>query len=268
MEISVVVTFYFQDNTIVKAVESFLKQDVSIKEIIVVDDGNMMKEDTKNILESYKYVTVYGIQHKGVSGARNYGIQKASSEYVFVADGDDVYDPTLIRKLESIMCEDSIVGVSSWLSTQKKGEIILKACGGKQKDFLCINDCPGQILIRKNEWIRCGGYDENMVCGYEDWEFYIRITEGNREIAIYPEALITYNFPKRKADKDYLENRIKWKVYILQKHYEKYKENLLYVISEGEKAYLNRMSNVLDLHKSIRLGDGSIEALNMKFYSK
>lgn len=263
MDISIVITYYYQEDTILNAVDSFLKQDVNLKEIVIVDDGASMCERVKNGILMREKVKLFQIEHKGVSGARNYGIQNAVSEFVFIADGDDTYAPTLIGKLYKMLKEDTeLAGVTSWLKLSRGENYILEAQGGGVESFLCLNGCPGQLMLKKETWESVGGYDENMVEGYEDWEFYIRLTKNGKKIGVYPEALINYSCPKRKADIEYLRRRIKWKKYVVNKHIDLYSRDIVKVIEIMEKLFFQRIQSIQVEKLTVQLGDGSIEALN------
>ena len=47
----------------------------------------------------------------------------------------------------------------------------------KNKPLILIGcaPCQGFSSHRKKDWDKVGGYDQNMIHGYEDWEFWIAI---------------------------------------------------------------------------------------------
>jgi hypothetical protein len=47
-------------------------------------------------------------------------------------------------------------------------------------------------MFRKQCWVDAGGYDENMLNGYEDWDFSISILKNNWEIHIIKQVLFNY----------------------------------------------------------------------------
>src|SRR5258708_16240818 len=48
-------------------------------------------------------------------------------------------------------------------------------------------------VFRKELWKRVGGYDPNMVSGYEDWEFWIRLAIAGARAAVIEEPLFFYS---------------------------------------------------------------------------
>jgi GT2 family glycosyltransferase len=93
-------------------------------------------------------------------------------------------------------------------------------------------------MVRKEVWDQVGGYDETMKLGYEDWEFYIRITQLNLEVHVIPEFLLYY----RQTDKSTLKNhthpnRAGIIQYILEKHKDWYTHCLTTLIDEKQVIY-------------------------------
>ena len=75
------------------AIESVLNQKYPNFELIIVDDGS--NDDSLKIIEEYKKrdsrISVYYERHKGVSHARNLGIQYANNRYLLFIDCDDMW---------------------------------------------------------------------------------------------------------------------------------------------------------------------------------
>jgi hypothetical protein len=45
----------------------------------------------------------------------------------------------------------------------------IKPAGGTITDFIVINNGRAFAMFRKSCWEQVGGYDEQMLVGYEDW---------------------------------------------------------------------------------------------------
>ena len=89
--ISVVVPVYNGEKTIAKTVDSILNNTFQNFELILVDDGST--DETPAICESFakkdKRVSVVHQKNRGLSGARNTGIDVAKGEYICFIDADD-----------------------------------------------------------------------------------------------------------------------------------------------------------------------------------
>lgn len=99
---------YNAAQTIVRCIDSVLKQMCESVEVICIDDGST-DETIAKIKESFSTaVRVIKSTHKGVSNARNIGIKEANGEYVLFCDADDEYLPNAFDVLEKV-CDAEIV---------------------------------------------------------------------------------------------------------------------------------------------------------------
>ena len=83
---------YKTEATVAAAIESVLAQTLTDFELIAVDDGSPDKAG--EVLAAYAAkdprVNVYSQENRGLSGARNAGLDRAAGEYVTFLDSDDV----------------------------------------------------------------------------------------------------------------------------------------------------------------------------------
>jgi len=102
IKVSVVVPAYNVEKYLGKCLDSLVEQTLKDIEIIVVNDGST--DGTKNILEEYakkypKKIKAFNIKNSGPGGSRNFGISKASGEYIGFIDSDDYADTDMFEKL-------------------------------------------------------------------------------------------------------------------------------------------------------------------------
>lgn len=107
--LSIIIPCYNADKTISETLECFITQfrDFNDYEIITVDDGSV--DDTTNILKGYSErnpnIKFLQKNNGGVSSTRNLGLSKASGQYVWFFDADDLlFDnslPNILDILES-----------------------------------------------------------------------------------------------------------------------------------------------------------------------
>ncbi len=176
-DIEVVITSYNQREMILEALDSVCHQTILPAGVIIVDDGST-DEQSRNILTEIEKgemavpVLVYRQENSGVSAARNKGISLASKSYVLVLDGDDRLKENYIEEVGKLLeAEKNLVAASSWMQTFGVLESIVKPMGGAVTSFLAKNACPATHILRKEAWQKCGGYDESMRSGSEDWDF-------------------------------------------------------------------------------------------------
>lgn len=103
--VSVIVTAYNSEAYIGTCIEDFTGQTLQDIEILVMDDGS--HDGTLRIAQSYaaKDSRVRALTHEnvGLGENRNIGLTYAQGRYVFFADDDDRYFPTLLEKLSGAL---------------------------------------------------------------------------------------------------------------------------------------------------------------------
>lgn len=94
MDLSIIVPVYNVEKYIRPCMESILHQglDESRYEIIIVNDGSTDKsiEMIADIVQAHSNITVINQENLSLSVARNNGIAKATGEYIFMPDSDDL----------------------------------------------------------------------------------------------------------------------------------------------------------------------------------
>lgn len=91
-KITVIVPVYNVERYIGKCVDSLLKQDYNDFEVLLIDDGStdLSSKICDDFANKYKNVSVYHKKNGGLSDARNYGIKRATGDYLSFVDSDDV----------------------------------------------------------------------------------------------------------------------------------------------------------------------------------
>lgn len=105
LKFSVVIPVYNGGNTVVRAVDSCLKQTFLPWEIIIVNDCS--KDNTLDVLnQNYQgnsIVKIYSLpRNSGVSVARNFGWNKATGEFIAFLDADDIWHPFKLEILKEL----------------------------------------------------------------------------------------------------------------------------------------------------------------------
>lgn len=116
-KVSVVIPFYNGVEWLCEAVQSVLEQTYTNLEIIVVNDGS--PENVDQFLQKYENKVLYfKKENGGPASARNYGIDKATGDYIALLDSDDVWLPQKTELQISFMKNNNIMwshtGFSFW----------------------------------------------------------------------------------------------------------------------------------------------------------
>lgn len=106
--VSIIIPVYNSIDRLALCLDSVAAQSYQKTEVIIVDDcstdGSL--ELCREYERKYTNFRVYSKENEGVSAARNYGIQKASGEYLQFADSDDELSPDMCERLVARMEED------------------------------------------------------------------------------------------------------------------------------------------------------------------
>lgn len=99
--ISVVMPVYNTELYLNRALKSVLQQRYDDIEIVLINDGSTDGSDTicKYFSKKYDNIKYYSIDNCGVAGARNYGIEHATGEYIGFVDSDDQIENDMFEKL-------------------------------------------------------------------------------------------------------------------------------------------------------------------------
>lgn len=105
---SVVIPLYNKAYSIVNTIKTVLEQNYHHFEIVVVDDGST--DDSLNLIENnFKKeildgkLIIHHSENKGVSSARNIGVDLSSSDYICFLDADDEWKEFFLENMESLV---------------------------------------------------------------------------------------------------------------------------------------------------------------------
>lgn len=106
--ISVIVPVYRVERYLKRCVDSILAQTYPNMEVLLVDDGSPDRcpEICEEYARRFSNIRVIHQQNKGLSGARNTGIDQAKGEYLAFVDSDDVISPYFLEKLYQALKEN------------------------------------------------------------------------------------------------------------------------------------------------------------------
>ena len=99
--ISVIVPIYNSEKYLDNTIKSIINQTYKNLEIILVDDGSTDKsyEICKKYQKKDNRIKLFHQKNKGVSFARNIGIENSNGEFLTFLDSDDLIDKKMYEKL-------------------------------------------------------------------------------------------------------------------------------------------------------------------------
>ena len=200
MKISVVIPMYNSEHSIQKSLESVVQQSLQVPmEIHVINDGSTDKgaEVVKDYIDRHddSRITIqyYHQENKGVSSARNVGLENSVGEYIALLDSDDVWDPNkLARQMEVLERHPEI----DFLGCARNGETTsifgkkINALHQVKLNELFIKMYPqtSTAVFKRKLFDKLGGYDESLRFA-EDGDLWIRYC-ANSNFYYLPESLV------------------------------------------------------------------------------
>lgn len=262
--ISVIVPCYNQGEYLSEALESVINQTYSNWECIIIDDGST--DNSYSIAQKWSEIDSRFIllkkENGGLSDARNYGIERAQGVWILPLDADDKICPYYLDYAEKEIKKDESIDIiycRAGFFGETTGEWSLI-----DFDFtkmLSENQIFCSAIFKKSEWYRVGGYDINMIFGFEDWDFWINILKLKNPKIV---KLNYIGFLYRKKSQSMTTEMIKFKERIRMMHN--------YIYHKHEDIYYDHFGSFQDLALEYTKVNGSnkyfIKLINHNFITK
>lgn len=183
--VSIIIPTYNGDKFIKETINSCLEQEYKNIEIIVVDDGSQ-KADMKAILAKYieegsiKYIYQ---QNKGLSGARNTGMDIAKGEFIQFLDDDDILERNKLKvQVDFLNSKEKYFGVyckTIYFDNDEKK--VLKILDIKPKKDIYKQLLRGNFISVHSMLLRTTEerFDESLK-SLEDYDFWLRHFNNGR----------------------------------------------------------------------------------------
>ena len=197
-KVSIIIPVYNVEKYIAKCLDSLVNQTLNEIEIIVVNDGS--PDNSQKIIDKYvkKYpnkIKSYIKENGGQGSARNYGLEKATGEYIGYVDSDDFVELTmyelLYNKAKKEKLDIAICGNYNVSEDYKNKKVDL--------EFIKYEDNKINALFgKKAVWNKI--YKKSIVeklkfrskVWYEDFDFSIKAICSAKKIGYVNEPLYNY----------------------------------------------------------------------------
>jgi glycosyltransferase involved in cell wall biosynthesis len=176
------------------AIESVVGQTFWNWQLVIVNDSGEKMDFSR-----YPFAEVVDIgQGNGASVARNEGLKASIAPFVMFLDGDDFLHPFALQRLAETWVKAGNGYVYSDLfeyfsenDDPRKGHTRARQLGQPDPDKLSMQ-CGITTLMRREDALAVGGFDEDMRDGWEDVDFYMRLRLAGVCAHHLPEPLFYY----------------------------------------------------------------------------
>lgn len=197
-QISVVIPTYNRPNFLEGAIESAVEQTYDNLEVVVVDDGSAEGYATEIVEQFPAHVScVVHEQNRGLSAARNTGIEHSAGEYIAFLDDDDRWREDKLELQVAVLADTPRSGLATCrlAAIDEHGELLRcdgdTVSGDVSDEILTRNviGTPSRVVVRRSALPSDRPFDEELPTK-QDWDFYIRLCQdwdvaGVNEVLCY-----------------------------------------------------------------------------------
>lgn len=230
-KVSIIIPCFNKGKYVEESIQSALNQTYLNTEIIVIDDASTdnSAEIIKTIAEKNpKIIFVQNKENKGVIYTRNKAIEIAQGDYILPFDADDIIDSSYVEKAVKIINNNNKIGwvypEVKFIGNKKQNWIMPEF---NENDFLYgKHNIICSALFRKSDFIKLGGYKEDMVHGNEDWDLWLSFYENGLKPYKIQEVLYSYRqYDEDSRQKNCVQHQKDMHKLLLQHHFNLYLNN-------------------------------------------
>lgn len=209
-KVSIIIPAYNVEKYVGKFLEGVIEQTYKNMEILVVNDGST--DNTLQILNQYalrdKRIKVISQENRGISKARNVGMELAKGDYFIFFDADDFVPPDGVERLVE-ECELTRVDVAvANMKKIKNGKTVARL-----KEIKKVYEKEEALRELFNEkYINCGiwnkifrkeiveneRFQEDIKIA-EDFEFLYRVMKRVKKVAVNNEVTVYHYYVRKNS---------------------------------------------------------------------
>ena len=203
--VSIIIPVYNVFPYIREALDSVIKQTYHNLEIIIVDDGST--DGSGLVCDEYKRdvrVKVIHQENRGLSGARNTGLNMITGEYITFLDPDDALCSDMIEKLmQTILHYDADIAMCGYDTIETDGALTetkrIMVVSPVKKELL---SCREVLVALVKGWFSYAVWNKVFIAKlwkglrfpekvvYEDLRVLPSLLERSKSIAVIPQILV------------------------------------------------------------------------------
>lgn len=206
MNISVCITTFNEEESIIRLLDSLLAQTLKADEIIIVDGGSL--DGTIPVLESYakKYKNIRLFKEKCTRAkGRNISVGHSNNEIIAITDAGCTAHKNWLKEITKPF-SDSLIDISAGFykmvgksARQQAMSVFLGVVPNKfdEKRFL---PSTRSMAFRKKAWKKVGGFPESRENSAEDTDFNYLAVKLSLNYARVKTAIVEWGMPEGLYD--------------------------------------------------------------------
>jgi glycosyltransferase involved in cell wall biosynthesis len=262
--ISVVIPCFNQGEFVLAAVASVEDSEGAAFDLVIVNDGST-DPFTMEVLGRLRAVgyRILDQPNRGVSAARNAGIRVTRGRYILPLDADNRIRPSYLRRATDVLDAAPEVGVvygDAALFGERNG--LWRVPEFNLDELAAGNRIGTCAAFRRTVWEQCGGYDEDMEVGWQDWDYWLSVAETGCQFVHIPEVLLDYRVQSESMSSGLYEpqNRRRILESLAAKHAAIFQPRLPRLLAERDSNWLQAEARAALLDRSLDEVRGELEA--------
>lgn len=153
MKLTVIIPVFNTALTLERCVRSVVEQEGFSMEILLIDDGSndSSAELCERLSSRYENVTAVHKPNGGLSEARNWGIERASGDYLTFVDSDDYLALSTYKNIANVLAKHPEYDIIEFP--------VLRFCGSRRESLLSFDDC--EYTDMRDYWLSCRAYEHS-----------------------------------------------------------------------------------------------------------
>jgi len=204
--VSVCVAYFEKADFLAEALASLAAQSVAPHEVIVVDDGSTSAEAARAISAARARYEPAGWkflrkENQGPAAARNVATRTASGDAVLFCDADNRFHPEMLAELalafaasgaDCVTCGFRAFRDPTADRPDDPGYLFMPL--GGCMELAALENVLGDtnFIVKREVFLRRGGFRESNRTGSEDWEFLFELAQDGGRIEVLPKVLFEY----------------------------------------------------------------------------
>lgn len=242
---SIIIPLFNKEKYIKATIDSVLKQTFSDFELIIIDDSSSDKSfSIVSQIQDHR-IKLFTKKNGGVSDTRNFGIKKASRDYIIFLDADDLWEPNFLECI--LKLKEKYQNAEMFALSYKIRNQIIKF--STDVEDLWISDyfkyapkniCWTSSLCFTKGLIEKVGLFKTGIKRGEDLDYWLRAALMTNGLAFYNTPVATYNLNEENSAalhyKDYKESFPYWEWYkrtAKSPYYRKYVSYMIYNLAKS-----------------------------------
>jgi GT2 family glycosyltransferase len=223
--VSVIIPTLNREEILCQTIESVLKQDYPLFELIIVDQTEKHKKETEDFLEEHKKrIRYFKLKKKNASSARNFGLKKSNGEIIILLDDDTIpkrgFIAAHLRNYQNLEIQ-GVAGrivdkvgppapYSFYAKVLKNGNYLYNYTLNKKMETETFSG--GNCSFRKSILKKIGYFDENFIGNdlFGDIDLGFRMSRVGLKIIFEPKAEVFHLLAKKGGCRKEPKNEPRW----------------------------------------------------------